>query len=34
MEAPPQIQAHGEHSANGALPGNEGHSEASQTASE
>ncbi|MCJ1422801.1 hypothetical protein MMC29_000681 [Sticta canariensis] len=34
MEAPPQIQAQGELSVNGALPRNEGLSEASQTASE
>lgn len=34
MEAPPQIQAQGEQSVNGALPRNEGLSEASQTASE
>ena len=34
MEAPPHIQAQGELSVNGALPRNEGLSEASQTASE
>ena len=34
MEAPPQIQAHGELSVYGSLPRNEGLSQASQTASE